>query len=111
MKIDYVEGDTISVKKGIKDPDLGPDISGWCGIADSIYDSGNGQMLVEIHWDSITLNNMELSQFVECQEQELDWSVMVLGVEEVHLSKLRDHEEDVTRIKEEIQEKLSGLAQ
>ena len=109
MKIDYVEGDAISVKKGIKDADLGTDISGWRGIADSIYDNGNSQILVEIHWDSITLNDMEMSQLVECEKQELDWSIMVLAVEEVHLSELRDHEEDVTRIKKEIQEELSEL--
>ena len=110
IEIDYKEGDAVSVKNGVKDPDFGTDISGWRGIADSIYENREGKILVEIHWDSITLKNLEMSQLVECHKQGLCWDMMVLGAEEVRLSEIRDGEEDVERIKKKIQEKLSEIA-
>lgn len=109
FEIDYVEGNAVFVKNGIKDPDFGTDISGWCGIADSIYDNGEGQILVEIHWDSITLNNIEILQIIECDKQQMDWHRMVLRAEEVQRSEIRDSVEEVERIKKEIQKKISEM--
>jgi len=103
INIDYKEGDTVSVKNGIKDPDFGTDISGWRGIADSIYENEEGKLLVRINWDSITLNNMDASQILECDNEGFAWDVMVLEAQEVELSEKRDNEGDVVRAKRKIE--------
>lgn len=109
MKIDFEEGDVVSVKNGIKDPDFGNDISGWRGRIDDIYDNGEGKLLVMIYWDSVTLNNMDISQLVECKQKEIEWDKMVLEVWEVELAEARDNEEDVSLTIKKIKKRLSEM--
>jgi hypothetical protein len=49
-------GDSVRVLRGVKDPELGTDLSGWQGRVVNIkQDEG---VYIEIAWDSITLRNM-----------------------------------------------------
>jgi hypothetical protein len=48
-------GDSVVVKSGVKDPDLGIDIAGWQGRIAEIEKKDSS---VGIAWDSMTLKNM-----------------------------------------------------
>jgi len=38
---------------------------------------------VFIRWDSLTLNQMGLDLAIRCEEENIDWEVMTLGIREV----------------------------
>jgi len=94
-------GDCVRVKDGVQDPDFGGDIGGWQGRISSI-DPSEDQVLVLIHWDSITLKQMPVAMIEQCEEQGSDWAEMALSADEVEPAKPRDTERDVTKIKEQL---------
>lgn len=91
-------GDSVSVKPGTIDPDLGIDIGGSQGRVTDIQLSNDGVAMVEIRWDSITLQNTPDSVFVQCEDMGLGWTDYILEAEEVEKTTPRDTEADVARI-------------
>ncbi|MCI5150376.1 MAG: hypothetical protein D3916_13490 [Candidatus Electrothrix sp. MAN1_4] len=90
-------GDSVVVKKGVKDPDLGNDIGAWQGRISEIDED-----LVCIDWDSITLQQMPASSIIHSEEEGWEWQKMYLSHSDVTLTKRRDSVEDVTRVFEEL---------
>ena len=95
-------GDSVAVKPGIADPDLGVDIGGWQGRLVDITLSDDGTPMVEIQWDSITLKNMPDSAIARCEELGLGWTDIILTADEVEPAITRDTESDVARVAAEL---------
>jgi len=89
--------DSVIIKSGVKDPDLGIELEGWQGRISALEEE-----VIGIDWDSITLKNMEESVIIRCEQEGLDWTKMYLLREEVTLTKPRDRVEDVKKIINEL---------
>ena len=87
------KGDTVSVISGVSDPDFGTRIAGWQGRVQEV-DSDT----VEVAWDSPTLQQMGLDLIIRCENENLNWTIMTLGVAEVEPAKSRDTPADVERV-------------
>ena len=87
-------GDSVVVKSGGLDPDFGIDISGWQGRIEDVDDGET----VFIRWDSITLREMNLGLIIRCENENFDWEVMTLDIDEIEVTTPRDSEADVSRI-------------
>jgi len=98
-------GESVTVKSGVTDPDFGFDISGWQGRVIEVDDSDT----VFIRWDSLTLNQMGLDLAIRCDEENLDWEVITLSVQEVEKASARDTKIDVDRVASSIQVKMIEL--
>jgi hypothetical protein len=99
-ELDFKVGDSVIVKQGVLDPDLGTDIGGWQGRISEIEQQSN---LIGIDWDSITLKNIPDSVIDQCEVEGYDWTQMYLSSTEVELTQPRDTEEDVAAIIEQIE--------
>ncbi|MFM6517934.1 MAG: hypothetical protein ACKPIC_15455, partial [Microcystis panniformis] len=88
-------GDSVIVKQGVLDPDLGTDIGGWQGRIVVIERQSN---LIGIEWDSITLKNIPSSVIDQCEMEKLNWTQLYLSSTNVELTQPRDTEEDVAAI-------------
>jgi hypothetical protein len=97
-ELEFKVGDSVIVKQGVLDPDLGTDIGGWQGRIAEI----EGQ-IIGLDWDSITLKNIPDSVIDQCEVEGYDWTRMHLEATEVELTRPRDTEEDVAAITEQIE--------
>jgi hypothetical protein len=101
-------GDSVIVKPGTKDPDTGGDIGGWQGRISELKEY-DGELMVSLLWDSITLKNMPLSMIEQCEKDGLDWQTMGLRVDEVEPALARDTQRDITRAIQEIHKHTAWL--
>ncbi len=107
-KLKLKVGDSVVVKPGTKDPDIGGDISGWQGRV-SEFGEWEGKTTVCIVWDSVTLKSMPRAMIEHSEEEGLDWQSMSLAVDEVEPSPARDTEQDVASAVAEISEQSAWL--
>lgn len=98
-------GDSVKVKKGVKDPDLNTyDMSDWQGRIQSFgKDDETGELLVQIQWDSITLRLLPKDFIADSIEEECDFSEMVLSETDLLKCMERDSLFDVQQAKEMIE--------
>ena len=94
-KIDFKVGDSVIVKAGVLDPDLGTDIGGWQGRISEVDSESN---IIAIDWDSITMKNIPDSVIAKCKEEGWSWNQMYLESTDVELTQPQDTEEDVAAI-------------
>lgn len=87
-------GDSVVVKPGVTDPDMGGDLCGWQGRITAIHEDED-PVIVEIHWDSLTLKSISLEQIAGCEEEGLSWLEMNLYATELVPAVARDTEADV----------------
>ncbi|MBL8191330.1 MAG: hypothetical protein JNK38_25160 [Acidobacteria bacterium] len=99
-------GDSVMVKSGTKDPDTGGDLSDWQGRITEVDDS-DGETIVTIEWDSITLKNTPLSIIKDCEREGLDWRVIGLSANDVQPVVSRDTKRDVEKLTAEIERQVS----
>ena len=93
-------GDTVKVKNGTIDPELGMDIGGWYGqIVEIVND------LVIINLDSITLSNLPEQYIFQCEQKNLDWGRICLTSNDVQIAARRDTEKDFEETRKRIQAK------
>ena len=97
-------GDSVIVKSGVLDPDFGIDISGWQGRIEEVDDGET----VFIRWDSITLREMRLDMIIRCENENLDWEVMTLDMDEIEVTTARDSEADVLRKASQLKVEMIG---
>lgn len=90
-KIRFNIGDSVVVKPNAKDPDTGMNIGGLHGRICEIDKEG----LVDVEWDSVTLENLPAAAITESEEEGLDWTRMYLDGSELHPATPRDAKEDV----------------
>jgi hypothetical protein len=92
--VDLQVGDSVVVKSGVLDPDLGSEIGGWQGRIEEVDEGGT----VLIRWDSITLRQMGFDMVIQCENDGLDWESMNLDIIEVKKAMARDTEADVRAV-------------
>ena len=97
-------GDSVVVKSGVLDPDFKIDISGWQGRIEEVDD----EKTVFIRWDSITLQEMRLDLIIRCENENLNWEVMTLNMDEIEVAMARDSEADVSRIASQLKVEMFG---
>ena len=97
-------GDSVVVKSGALDPDFGIDIGGWQGRIEEVHDGET----VFIRWDSITLREMLLAMIIRCENENLDWEVMTLDVDEIEVTTARDMKEEVSRTASQLKVEMIG---
>jgi hypothetical protein len=97
-------GDAVAVKAGVEDPDDGRDIGGWQGRVTG-YDEEDPN-LVEFDWDSIALRAFTFDELMDLEAEGLKWWTMRLYREDLEPATPRDTEEDVARVREELQAKI-----
>lgn len=90
----FKEGDSVRVKPGVKDPDLGFDIGGWQGRVYQV-ERFEGVDYVDIAWDSATLRAMGIDLAIKCSNDNLNWCLMTLCMEDLEKVEPRDTESDV----------------
>ena len=98
-------GDSVAVKKGIKDPDYGHDISGHQGRIIEI-ETESDDPLVCIEWDSKTLERIPRSLIRKSEDDGLDWTRLHLNASEVESAKPRDNRRKVAKIAHRIARKV-----
>ncbi len=113
MELQLNIGDSIMVKDGVKDPDFEYlKIEGWQGRVveilepDESEEGEEGEYLIAIEWDSITLKHSPRRYFRECFNEGFDCFHMTLSVNDVILVEPRDAQKQVVEIQEEISEWL-----
>jgi len=98
-------GESVVVNPGVLDPDHGFDMGGWQGRVTENHDADEqGNPLVSIAWDSITLKQMPVEVIERCEEDGLDWSLMALYASEVMSASPRDKIHQVDLVKAEIED-------
>lgn len=98
-------GESVVVKPGVLDPDYGFDMGGWQGrVTENHHADEQGNPLVSIAWDSVTLKQMPVEMIERCEEDGLDWSVMGLYAREVVVASPRDKIHQVDQVKAEIED-------
>ncbi len=100
-------GDSVTVKAGIKAPDAeNIEIGGWQGRVIEIDTESFESTLVNIEWDSLTIDQMP-SKFIEQSEIDgLEWREMNLYESELTKSVTRDKKANVKEAQERQLEKL-----
>ncbi len=104
MPAELQVGDSVVVKTGKMDPDMGFDIGGWQGRIEDVY--GDDKNIL-IQWDSITLQSMNYDMVCQCEIEGLDWERTVLGISETHKTAPRDTKSDTQKDVRILQAKLT----
>ena len=100
---DFKIGDPVKVKEGILCPDMqNLIISGWQGIISDITKDDNGNLLIYIEWDGITLENMPDTFIIDSEENGLVFTGMSLWNSEIEIAKHRATKEDRDKTIEKI---------
>ena len=87
-------GDSVIVKSGVIDSDTGQHMDGWQGRVTGLH-TYEGEQMVAIHWDSITLKSIPPAIIEACEETGMGWAEFVLGIGDVELAEARDTEQQV----------------
>lgn len=95
-------GDSVIVKPGTQDPDYDSDIGGWQGRITEITTDEEGETLVLIDWDSLTLRQIPADHIKACEKEGLDWGSIRLFAREVEVSQPRDTLASVAKAQEQI---------
>ena len=104
--VDFKIGDYVKVKKGILEPQEGKyNLQDWQGkIINTFIDEYDGSVVL-IKWDSITLKNMPETFIIESIQEELEFSEMYLGADEVTYAECRSNDNEVDKAVIELNEK------
>ncbi|MCP4702328.1 MAG: hypothetical protein GY862_36530 [Gammaproteobacteria bacterium] len=100
----FKPGDSVIVKPGITDPDLGIGLEGWQGRVSKI----DGDLIC-IDWDSITLKQIPASAIKKCEQGGMGWNQIYLGFANVQLTESRDTAEDVEDAFGELQDEYAWV--
>jgi len=91
-------GDSVVVKIGVQDPDFGSDIGGWQSRVTAVRADEQEIPMLDIQWDSLTLQQIPGTAIEHCEEDGLDWGTMSLYAHEVEAATARDNPADVDEI-------------
>ena len=101
----FQTNDYVVVKSGVKDPDNEQfDLSGWQGRVLETEPQENGELLVTILWDSVTLLAQPKEFLEDCLLGGYDFSEMTLFASELEATTVRDTEEDRIFALQELQD-------
>lgn len=84
-------GDSVVVRQGVLCPDNDAfTLAGWYGRVTEVEPGEDGPPIVEIEWDSITVQAMPVDYIRESEIEGVDWSRMYLAADEVQVAEPRD---------------------
>ena len=102
-------GCSVKVKPNLMDPDFEAiSLGGFQGRVFNIRPQNNGTTVIDIRWDSITLQHMPRSHLKSCYQEGLDWSEMTLYPDDIEITTARDAEQDVMGIKNQLDKALTS---
>jgi hypothetical protein len=107
MSCKYILGDSVIVKKGVKEPDLEEfEIGGWQGrVVEIDTESNIDNTLITIEWDSITLRQIPSDYIVQSERDGYDWQNMVLYDSDLEKSNPRENKENLKKVQDELSDK------
>ncbi len=101
--------ESVVVKNGTLSKDLAIDFSGWHGRASGIILSEEGEPLVHVNWDSVTLRSMPTAVMEQLVKEGFDWTGVLLRFQEIEPADPRDTWDDVRDAIENIEEAHASL--
>ena len=102
-------GDSVKVKEGIMCPDDDSVcIGGWQG---RIFEIEEGDDIVGIRWDSITLKQLPREYIKQSETEGLGWTEMYLSVDELGPASPRDSEAEADTIGQKLESELFWLGE
>lgn len=91
----FIRGRGVRVREGVVDPDTPSfSLSGWQGRIVELHKSAD-ETLIELAWDSQTLEEMPETYLEYSIDEGLDWTRIILLDEELIPCKVRDSKQDV----------------
>lgn len=87
--------DTVVVKEGVLDEELGVDFSGWQGRTGDIVIVDEGEPRITVFWDSISLKAIPVSILDRCEKEGIEWTGALLRFDEIEHAQPRDTWDDV----------------
>ena len=102
-------GDTVKVLPGITEPDFGDDFSGWQGEVVGLDEDDDDAILVDINWDSQTLEAIPEEYIERNENQGLDWSGVFLYADEVTPAEPRDTPEERAQTLKQLRRKFAWV--
>ena len=99
----FTVGELVRVKVGVKDPDYGSDLGGLQGRVTNVETSEDEKALVTFQWDSLSLKAMPTSHIRRCEEDGLDWTLMVLDAAELEKVDPRDTQKEVDALLDQLE--------
>jgi hypothetical protein len=102
-------GDSVKVKEGVMCPDDNSICIGqWQG---RVFTVEEGDDIVGINWDSITLKQLPHEYIKRSEEEGLGWTGMYLSVDEIERASPRDSEAAANNLREEMESKFCWLGE
>jgi len=102
-------GDSVVIKEGTRDVDIGGSIGGYQGRIVEIGEDEKGATYLSVLWDSITMKSIPLSSIEQMEEQGLDWATYYLEIESVEATEERDTQAQVRSVLGEISNKVGWI--
>jgi hypothetical protein len=101
--------DVVVVKSGTLAKDLAIDFSGSHGRAAEMVLSEEGEPLIHVTWDSLTLRSMPPEVIEKMVKEGFDWTGVLLRLQEIEPADPRDTWDEVREAIEDIEETYASL--
>jgi hypothetical protein len=101
--------ESVAVKSGTLAQDFTTDFSGWHGRTADILLSEEGEPLVHVIWDSLSLRSMPPSVIEKMVKEGFDWTGALLRPDEIEHAEPRDEWDDVRDAIESIEEAHASI--
>lgn len=102
----YPYGASVVVKKGTLAQDFGIDFSGWHGRTADILGTEEGETRIQVIWDSLSLRSLPLEVIEKCENEGIDWTGVLLRLDEIEHAEPRDTWDDVQDAVDRLEEEL-----
>lgn len=99
-------GEPVVVKSGTLAQDFNIDFSGWHGRTADILRTEEGETRIQVIWDSLSLKSMPLPVIEKCEQEGIDWTGVLLRLDEIERTEPRDTWDDVQEVVDQIEEEL-----
>jgi len=83
-------GNSAVVKNDIKDVAFGDEMTGWQGRIIEVHKHDDGDTILLLEWDSITLDGFPDRFFENCEENGQSWSEYYISSKDVQSAAPRD---------------------
>lgn len=84
-------GDSVRVRAGVIDPELGTDLSNWEGrVMQMAADPESGALVAWVEWDSLTLRQLTPAMIRRCLEADVEWNGQAMEARDLLPTKPRD---------------------
>lgn len=82
------------------------DFSGWHGRTADILRTEEGEIRIQVIWDSLSLKNLPIELIARCEQEGIDWTGVLLRLEEIEPAAPRDTWDEVEDAIEQIEAEL-----